>query len=413
MRARNSDLYRNSSLRTGGCCLFSTALHFGTIGLSRPRDQYQLISTTSVTQNQMEPLDLFTLDTRSGVRLSYLAEGAANIVYRPILPPTSPSTETDFNFPVAQPHGVIPATPPPTETPTITADPRLEGTLIRLRKDLSTTVPVTESWAHFHNVVSPLFLDSQLVSQTLFHISRTVIHSLNAELRAMERDGRRPEKRHGVYVDDSEIYGTLVPDMSSDARSMSVEFKPKWLVQSPNAPEGSKRCRTCALRAMKAAKARTSRSARDAEDGRGGFCPLNLVSGDRCKVSTVVEQLLGSSRFSDLDRMRVGDQLMRWLPKSLLLQRLTHLQDTLDPVGVLEADLEAQAFLTAMTLRDCTLFLKVRWPAPGGSLYADIFSGICRSLVPALGRSRRGSAIWISSPVAGRKLSIGGVRRGG
>ena len=174
----------------------------------------------------------------------------------------------------------------------------------------------------------------------------------------MERDGRRPEKRHGVYVDDGEIYGTLVPDMSSDARSMSIEFKPKWLVQSPNAPEGSKRCRTCALRAMKAARSRTSRSARD---GEGGFCPLNLVSGDRYKVSTVVEQLLGSSRFSDLDRMRMGDQLMRWLPKSLLLQRLKHLQETLDPVGVLEADLEAQAFLTAMTLRDCTLFLKVRF----------------------------------------------------
>ncbi|KAG7006214.1 inositol-pentakisphosphate 2-kinase [Physcia stellaris] len=309
----------------------------------------------------MEPLDLFTLDTRSGVRLSYLAEGAANIVYRPILPPASPSTEADFDFPVAQSDGETPATPPPTETPTLTADPRLEGKLIRLRKDLSTTVPVTESWAHFHNVVSPLFLDNQLVSPTLFHISRPVIHALNADLRAMERDGRRPAKRHGVYVDESEIYGTLVPDMSSDARSTSIEFKPKWLLQSPSAPAGSKRCRTCALRAM---KARTSRNARDA----GGFCPLNLVSGDRGKVSGVVEQLLASARFSDLDRLRVGDQLMRWLPKSLLLQRLTQLQDTLDPVGVLEADLEAQPFLTAMTLRDCTLFLKVRWPAPGISV---------------------------------------------
>ena len=317
----------------------------------------------------MEPLDLFTLDSLSGVRLSYLAEGAANIVYRPIPAPASPSTEADISFPVAQPDGETPAIPPPTETLTITVDPRLEGKLIRLRKDLSTTVPVTESWAHFHNVVSPLFLDSQLVSQTLFYISRTVIYSLNADLRAMERDGRRPEKRHGVYVDDGEIYGTLVPDMSSDARSMSIEFKPKWLVQSPNAPEGSKRCRTCALRAMKAAQVRLSRSARDGgEDGKGGFCPLNLVSGDRYKVSTVVEQLLGSSRFSDLDRMRMGDQLMRWLPKSLLLQRLKHLQETLDPVGVLEADLEAQAFLTAMTLRDCTLFLKVRFPAPEFSM---------------------------------------------
>lgn len=177
----------------------------------------------------------------------------------------------------------------------------------------------------------------------------------------MERDGRRPANRHGVYVNESEIHGTLVPDMSSDARSMGIEFKPKWLLQSPSAPAGSKRCRTCALRAMKAAATPVRFESTSARDGEGGFCPLNLVSGDREKVSTVVEQLLSSEKYSDLDRMRVGDQLMRWLPKSGLLLRLRELQQTLDPEGVLEADLEAQGFLTAMTLRDCTLFLKVRF----------------------------------------------------
>ncbi|KAL8793182.1 MAG: hypothetical protein Q9195_004212 [Heterodermia aff. obscurata] len=304
----------------------------------------------------MESGGLYTLDSLSGIRLSYLAEGAANIVYRIVHPLASPSSEADLGFPVDQADGALPATPPPTEISSTTIDPRLQGKLIRLRKNLSTTVPVTESWDHFQNVIIPLFLGSQLVSQTLFKISREFVKGLNAELRCMEDDGRRAQKRHGVYVDENEEYGTLVADMSSDEWSMSVEFKPKWLVQSPNAPKGSKRCRTCALRAMKQVRSQGTRSG---DDGKNGFCPLSLVSGHRSKVLGVVERLFGSSEYSDIDRMRLGDQLTKWFPESPLLQRLKQLQKNLDPDGVLKADLQSPNFLTAMTIRDCTLFLKI------------------------------------------------------
>ena len=307
----------------------------------------------------MEPEALFTLGSSSGLRLSYLAEGAANIVYQIVHPPASPSTEADLGFPVDQADGALPATPPPTEISPLTIDPRLEGKLIRLRKDLSTTVPVTESWDHFQNVVIPLFLGSQLVSQTLFKISPEFVKTLNTELRCMEDDGRRSQRRHGVYVDENEGYGTLVSNMSSDEWSMSIEFKPKWLLQSPNAPEGSRRCRTCALRAMQQARSQGTRSGVNND----GFCPLSLVSGDKSKVSGVVEQLLGSSKFSDIDRMWLGDQLIKWFPQSPLLQRLKQLQRDLDPNGVLNANLQSQNFLTAMTIRDCTLFLKVDLPS--------------------------------------------------
>ena len=307
----------------------------------------------------MESLGLFTLDPYSGIRLSYLAEGAANIVYQIVPPPASPSTEADLGFPVDQAEGALPATPPPTEISPTTIDPRLEGKLIRLRKNLSTTVPVTDSWDHFQNVVTPLFLGSQLVSQTLFKISRELVRNLNAELRRMEIDGRRSQKRHGVYVDENERYGTLVSDMSSDDWSMSIEFKPKWLVQSPSAPKDSKRCRTCALRAMKQPR---NQGSRRGDDSKSGFCPLSLVSGDRSKVAGVVEQLLGSSQYSDINRMCLGDQLINWFPQSPLLQRLRQLQKDLDPKGVFDADLRSQNFLTAMTIRDCTLFLKVDLP---------------------------------------------------
>lgn len=300
---------------------------------------------------------LFTLDTFSGVRLSFLAEGAANIVYRPIPPPATPSTEADAT--PDQVNGALPATPPPTEISSVRLDPRLEGKLIRLRKNLSTTVPVTESWDHFRNVVSPLFSENQLVSQTLFQISRDVVRECNAELQCMEKDGRRSQSRHGLYLAEDEKYGTLIDDMTSDDSSMTIEFKPKWLAQSPSAPAKSKRCRTCALRAMKQAKA-GRREIREGEAMKRGFCPLSLVSGDRMTVATVVEQLMDSWIYSDLDRMRIGDKLISWVERSSLLQRLKELQEELDPVGVLEADLQSPDFLTAMTLRDCTLFLKVR-----------------------------------------------------
>ena len=315
----------------------------------------------------MESVGLFTLDSRSGIRLSYLAEGAANIVYQIVHPPASPSTEADLGFAIDQADGELPATPPPTEISPTTIDPRLQGKLIRLRKNLLTAVPVTESWDHFQNVVTPLFLGSQLVSQTLFKISREVVRNLNAELRRMEIDGRRGQNRHGVYVDENEEYGTLVSDMSSDEWSMSIEFKPKWLLQSPNAPKGSKRCRTCALRAMKQARVQGTRRS---DDSKSGFCPLSLVSGDNSKVNGVVEQLLGSSRYSDFDRLFLGGQLLKWFPQSPLLQRLKQLQRDLDPRGVLEADVRSQNFLTAMTIRDCTLFLKVGL-LPSASLCAN------------------------------------------
>lgn len=284
--------------------------------------------------------------------LDYLAEGAANIIYRPLGLPQSPSTEADLDF---IPEGRT-ATPPPKEIQTLTVDPYLKGKLIRLRKDLSTTAPVTNSWNNFHNVISPLFLPSQLVSQDLFKIPPRIVQVLNAELRQQENAGSRPKKRHGTYLAEDEAYGTLITDMSSDEASISLEFKPKWLVQSPSAPQGSTRCRTCALRAMRQANQQDSYGSEAAKEG---FCPLRLVSGDRSQVKTAVTQMLSSLEFSELRNLHLQDTIVNWIMGSSLIRRLKQLQIELDPVGILQADLGSQSFLTAMTLRDCTLFLKV------------------------------------------------------
>jgi len=294
------------------------------------------------------------------VRLKYLAEGAANVIYRILPPSTDPSTAADLS---SEPDGYDSDSPLPTEISPLQLDPRLQGRLIRLRKTLPSTAPVADSQHHFEDQIYPLFQPENLLEATLFHPSKCLLKACNTNLRFMERTGTRPLKRHNVYLVENEPHGCLITDMSSsldDATSKCIEFKPKWLVQSPSAPAGARRCRTCALRAMK-------RAGTEKESSKASFCPLNLVSIDRTKLSIFVDHILGVSahRHPSTDNgsaAREHDIMMKFLYKNPLLDRLRTLQLDLDPDGVFKADLLSPNFLAAMTLRDCTLFLKVLIP---------------------------------------------------
>ncbi|KAK6501492.1 Inositol-pentakisphosphate 2-kinase [Arthrobotrys musiformis] len=80
---------------------------------------------------------------------------------------------------------------------------------------------------------------------------------------------------------------------------LTLEFKPKYLVQSPDAPKDWKLCRTCAFRTMRS-RSMSSRSNASAtsegEDGRHfippDYCPLDLVSSDHNRVSRAVEAIV-------------------------------------------------------------------------------------------------------------------------
>jgi inositol-pentakisphosphate 2-kinase len=296
------------------------------------------------------------LSLDSMITLEYLAEGTANVVYRIVAPPPSPSTAADLNF---ESDGSSHDVPLPSEIPALRLDPRLEGRLVRLRKDLPSTVPVIESQTYLENLIVPLFTSrfnrGFLVQQILFRPSRDLIRECNAKLREMEAEGSRSRKRHYVYLVEDEDYGTLVTDMSAgtDDYYACVEFKPKWLAQSPSAPAGSKRCRTCALWAMKSTTEENSKSS---------FCPLNLISGDKVKVTKAVSIITSTPKHSDTLTEPARAALVDFLYNSPLLNLLKKLQIEKDPLGVLRADLLDQDFLTAMTLRDCTLFLKVCRP---------------------------------------------------
>ena len=288
--------------------------------------------------------------------LQYLAEGAANIVYRLIIPPSSPSIAAEIT--PEEEHDSEPTTPPPSEIDALRYDPIFKGKLLRLRKGLASTVSNEESFKRFQDGIRPLFPAENLVEQALLRLPSRLIADCNWQLHEDERSGSRPRKRCGVYLAEDEPYGTLITDMSPDrdAGEVLVEFKPKWLAQSASAPPGSTRCRTCALRHMKASQQR-----RGIEDASTSFCPLDLVSRDRSRVERAVTAICLPLEKSEPQMYKQGirSRLVDFLYDNPILQRLEQLQLELDKVGILEADVTSRDFLTAMTLRDCTMFIKV------------------------------------------------------
>jgi len=296
------------------------------------------------------------------ITITFFAEGAANIVYR-----LSPTITTPSTPPIQSEHETYSSsTPPPSEIELVpqapTLPPPFKHKLLRLRKKLSTTTSLLEAQTAFKEVIRPLFKPEQLVEQDSVTLPEGLLRRLNAELRAMEETGTRKEGRRGVFLDEEEEYGLLVTDMSpqgyeGDGECVCVEFKPKWLATSPSAPEGAKRCRTCALRAMREANGKVT---------KGAFCPYDLV-GSRADISRATDSIMkakwgkrpGESLkgVEALTSDRIGDVI--WGEN--LLGPLCNLQIGLDREGIFGGKVEEREFLTAMTLRDCTLYIRVGW----------------------------------------------------
>ena len=282
--------------------------------------------------------------------LEFLAEGAANVVYKIVSPSRSPSIESEI-FSNDDAYG--PGTPPPTEIPMLRIDPLIQGKLVRLRKDVPTAISVVEAQDAYEKHIKPYFQDDELVEQVTTHLALSLIERCNTDLHLMESEGTRSPKRAGVFLKVSDGCGSLVTDMSptEDQTFLSFEFKPKWLVQSPSAPAGAKRCRTCALRAMRVAE-QSSESVTEKV-----FCPLGLLSNEE---ETVKSTLSGVLDGFGCTRPETLDCAVKFLYRHPLIQKLKQLQVELDPKGMLTADVISVDYLTAMTLRDCTLFIKVR-----------------------------------------------------
>ncbi|KAL6234499.1 hypothetical protein BDW75DRAFT_251402 [Aspergillus navahoensis] len=261
---------------------------------------------------------LKSFELPSGTQLAYLAEGGANIIYRIV-------SQADRQ--------ILPA--------------EYRGKLLRLRKDTPAGVSYQEIARNFDKVVRPLFNPEELVDQELVYLPKGLSQQCNEQLRAAELTGKRPKQRQGVYLSVTEPFGLLVTDMTpfGNPGTDLAELKPKWLVQSPSAPAGARRCRTCALRDMKNNDARRVGAAEVRS-----FCPLDLGSDK-------FEHVLRAAKFVKgyKDHTRLARVLYR---NPTLLKLLAH-QRSMKDVGLYGPSPFSRDKSIAMTLRDCTMYIKM------------------------------------------------------
>lgn len=345
------------------------------------------------------------------IQLCYVAEGAANIIYRFSLPENSADVVD----------GALP--------------PGVDKThLVRLRKALPSGSPNLLAFAALQKIFFPLFPKELVLDTRIIGIPLGLVERQNAILKDWETSGKRSAKRVGLYLvgpppppgtplDDNgekstlyERYGLLVEDMTPaspvidaygriSCRQVLVEFKPKWLVPSPSAPPNSRRCRTCALRISKEFKKFGTKLVGNGSGLPGHWCPYDLGSGEPHRVRLAVQGILsqkgailtgwknakgGKGDVDEGDRIILEDKVVGYFTGTKgkkLLGLLKQFQTEWDPRGPaavfgesgdtpINADRkcedgedgewgdewneEVRKLLMAMTIRDLTLFLRVR-----------------------------------------------------
>ncbi|KAF2843074.1 hypothetical protein M501DRAFT_56339 [Patellaria atrata CBS 101060] len=232
--------------------------------------------------------------------------------------------------------------------------------LLRLRKDNISSISVDS----YHRTIKKNFESDDIVRSELVICHPSIIDALNLELKQLEDDGIRPTKRLNQFISVKDLHGMLMPNMLAPAEGVyTIEMKPKWLLQSPTAPPNARRCRTCAKAARDNCKA--------PQRQWGGrvhlYCPLALVSDDEELVTPVIRTLFKTAHVSfENNALCSQDRIINLLTSYFtgsgdglrLLKQLQDLQAKFDPDGAMgiAPDLEKLAF--AMTLRDCSMFLR-------------------------------------------------------
>jgi inositol-pentakisphosphate 2-kinase len=222
-------------------------------------------------------------------------------------------------------------------------------------------MPTDQVFDYYDQRILPLFGKDQLVEQIKVTISSSLVASCNEILDVLEIDNQRHDKRVGWHLADDDI-GLLMTSMASTPNTLKrIEFKPKWLAQSPTAPAGSVRCRTCALSAFRNKKPQS--------------CPLRLTEVE----STSTSNFTPPPWIDTSEPAEVTQALNQFFTKGKghsILQTLKQQQILLDPKGVSNLCIsssthknahphpsttleEISKLSMAMTLRDCTFFVNV------------------------------------------------------
>ncbi len=230
---------------------------------------------------------------------------------------------------------------------------------------MNTTEPVIQTHANFVSYIQPLLSNKDVLNQQLISLrSSDIIHRLNRQLKDWDA-GRwypnnhesRPLRRRGVVL-AKEDFGLLIDDMSPGPDEALIQFKPKWLHQSPNAPPAAKRCRVCALRARRNAEALHNEPP---ISSLPDFCPLTLVSQSPNALEYATASLANLPAFDNIHLGRDMQiyKLREWLRTTGLFRDLEALQLSQDPDGVLGqiGDKDGMKLRIAMTLRDVSVYI--------------------------------------------------------
>ncbi|KAK1750739.1 inositol-pentakisphosphate 2-kinase [Echria macrotheca] len=284
-----------------------------------------------------------TLPPANRCRYEFVGEGAANIVFKIIVDQKDEGDDESTKF---------------------------QGYLLRVPKAGTAAYPHEQLQEYWETVIRPLFPnENDLVQQALVRLGADeTIDRLNDVL--AKADDRRRKDFQGSRVAHVEV-GMLVQDMDKQSPTdTTFEFKPKWLAQSPNAPPGTSiRCRNCARKAQQQHQKHSSSSSSPSPSDL--FCPLNLVHPSSSPSSETITALLPPSS-SSIPSPQI-QALKTWLSTNTLLPRLQSLQTSLDKSGPLAAHLTPQVpdenLQLAMTLRDCSVFVRISTSTTTGGEY--------------------------------------------
>lgn len=130
---------------------------------------------------------------------------------------------------------------------------------------------------------------------------------------------------------------------------MLIEFKPKWLLQSPSAPKNAIRCRQCALELRNSLKSPGTKAPCPEKKP----CPITLANPD-CPQQVASPFRIAPQLSSLHNNARIQAALDKIIHHKAL-QALRNCQKSLDHAGPLKP-IPNLNFIVAMTLRDCTCF---------------------------------------------------------
>ncbi|KAG5952647.1 hypothetical protein E4U57_005916 [Claviceps arundinis] len=233
----------------------------------------------------------------------------------------------------------------------------LQGFLLRVAKVPSLGAPLTYNYhlqqQYLQTAIRPI-LGEHVVHQELVMLHETnIVQELNNLLRDINHTRR--DKFKGTYVGESE-WGFLIEDMRPQALDtcILVEFKPKWLSQSPSAPKDAIRCRQCAMELRNLIKDLSINKTHPERKP----CPLALLSPDGprpvCSPFRMAPHLADDDADHDF-----YEKILRRIASSDAIRDLKKQQDIHDKVGPLHASRSDPFFPLAMTLRDCTCFAQI------------------------------------------------------